>query len=64
MQERRADKVRRVSRAKLSHSLGAMAFEGPWADTHLQGALLVGIALADEVQNLALAPGQRLLAGA
>jgi hypothetical protein len=55
MQEGRAHKFRGVSRSKLSHRLGAMAFEGPWADTHLQGTPLVGVSLADEAQNLALA---------
>src|SRR5450432_1303365 len=64
MQQRLTDEVRRVSCPELSHRLGAMAFESPWADTHPQGALLVGVPLADEVQNLALAPRQGFLAGA
>src|SRR6187397_37497 len=63
MQQRGADQIRRVSRSELSHRLGAMAFEGSRADAHSQRALLVGATLADEVQNLALAPGQGFLAG-
>src|SRR6202051_2910516 len=63
MQQRQADEIRGVSRAELSHRLGAMALEGPWADLHPQSALLVGVALADETENLALASRQRLLAG-
>src|SRR5438445_12062937 len=63
MQKRRADEVRRVACSKLSHRLGAMALEGPWADAHPQGPLLVGISLADKAQDLALALRQGLLAG-
>jgi hypothetical protein len=62
MQKSFPDKVRSVSRAKLSHRFGAMTFKGPWTNAHPQGALFVGIAIADEVQNLALALCQRLLA--
>src|SRR4051795_8601938 len=39
-----------------------MALECPWADTHPQGALLVGAAFADQAQHLTLTLGQRLLA--
>src|SRR5579871_4070606 len=39
-----------------------MTFEGAWADAHAQRALLVGIALADQLQDLALALGQGPLA--
>src|SRR5882672_2551618 len=63
VQQRLANKVRGVSRPELSHGLGAMAFEGPWADPHPQGALFIGAPFADEVQDLALALRQRLLAG-
>jgi hypothetical protein len=62
MQQRQADETRGVSRAELSHRLGAMALEGPWADLHPQGALLVGVTLADETENLTLAARQGLLA--
>src|SRR6478609_8691590 len=61
MQERQTDKVRRISRAQLSHRLGAMALESPWADMHPQRTLLVGVAFADQAQHLTLAPGQGLL---
>jgi hypothetical protein len=61
MPERSADKVRRVSRSELSHRDGAMTFEGPGTDLHPQGALLVRITFADEIQDLALTFGQRLL---
>jgi hypothetical protein len=64
MQESRADKVCRIPRSKLSHRLGAMTLEGPGADPHQQSALLVGMSLADQTQNLALALRQRLLARA
>ena len=60
MQKRLPDKVRGVSRAKLSHRFGAMTFERPRTNAHPQRALFVGIAFTDEVQNLALAPRQRL----
>src|SRR5258708_2351934 len=40
-----------------------MALEGPWGDVHPQGALLVGASFADQAEHLALALGQRLLAG-
>ena len=63
VQQRLANKVRGVSCPELSHSLGAMAFEGPWADPHSQGALFIGAPFADEVQDFALALRQRLLAG-
>ena len=63
MQKRQADEIGGISCAKLSHRLGAMAFKGPWADAHPHRALLVGAALADELENLALALGQRLLIG-
>src|ERR1700682_3342111 len=63
MQQRGTDQVRRVARAKLSHRFGAMAFERPRADMNSQRAFLVGAAFADEIQDLALAPCQGLLAG-
>jgi hypothetical protein len=47
VQQRLANQVRGVSRSELSHSLGAMAFEGPWADPHPQGALFIGAPFAD-----------------
>ena len=56
--KRRADEVRGVARAELAHRLGAMAFEGSRTDTHLEGALLVRMTLADQFQHLALAMGQ------
>src|SRR3954469_25621230 len=64
MQQRQTNQVRRVSRAKLPHGFGAVTFEGARADTHAQRALLVGIALADQVENLTLSLGERLLVGA
>ena len=62
MQKRRADQVRGVARAQLPHRFGAVALKRPRADPHPQGALLVRIALADQLQDLALAPRERLLA--
>jgi hypothetical protein len=49
MQKSFPDKVRGISRAKLSHRFGAMTFEGPRTNAHPQGALFVGITFADEV---------------
>src|SRR5829696_9329209 len=62
LQQRLADQIRGVAGTKLAHGLGAMALERPWADTHPQGALLVGATFADQAQHLALTLGQRLLA--
>ena len=63
MQQRRADEVRSVARAELTHHLCPVALEGARADLHAKRALLVGIAVADQVEDLALPPGQRLLVG-
>src|SRR5215813_7962562 len=63
MQERRADQIRSVARAELSHRLCPVALECARTDLHAERALLVRIALADQLQNLALAFGQGLLAG-
>src|ERR1700682_368383 len=63
LQQRLADKIRGVARAKLAHGFGAMAFESPWADIHPHGTLLVGASFADQAEHLALALGQRLAAG-
>src|SRR6185437_9148221 len=63
LQQGSADEVGRVARPELSHRLCAMTLEGARADLHAKRALLVGIALADQIEDLALALGQRLLAG-
>src|SRR5580692_1467617 len=63
MQQRRADQVSRISRAQFPHGFGAVSLEGARTDAHPQGSLLVRATLADQVQNLALALGQRPLAG-
>ena len=62
MQQSGADQIRGVSRAQLPHGFRAVALESARTDLHPQGALLVGISLTDEAQDLAFAPGQRLLA--
>src|SRR5215813_3582191 len=63
MQQRRADQIRGIPRAELSHRFCPVTLEGAWADLHAKRALLVRIALADQIEDLALALGQRLLAG-
>ena len=59
MQQRGPHQIRRVPRAELSHRLGAVALERSRADLHPKRALLVGITFTDQVQDLALALGQR-----
>src|SRR5258707_11014341 len=61
VQQSGANQIRRVSRAKLAHGLRPMTLERARADLHPQRALLVGISLADELQDLAFTLGQRLL---
>src|SRR5690348_4880398 len=63
LQQHGADEVGGVARPELSHRLCAMTLEGARADLHAKRALLVGIAFTDQVEDLALALGQRLLAG-
>src|SRR5450631_1335238 len=57
--ERHADQICCISGPELPHHPGTMTFEGPRADLHPDGALLVGTSLADMTQNLALPRGQQ-----
>ncbi|MGA7806460.1 MAG: hypothetical protein WCB02_17820 [Bradyrhizobium sp.] len=59
-QQGEANELRGIPGAELSHDFRAVAFEGPVTDVHQRGAFLVGIALADQAQDLALASSQRL----
>jgi hypothetical protein len=47
-----------VFRAPSFRIASARWLSNPWADAHPQGALLVGISLADEAENFALPLGQ------
>jgi hypothetical protein len=58
------DEFRRVLGSHFSHHLRPVALERPVADLHQHGAFLVGIARADQAQDLLFARRQRFRAGA
>src|SRR6202011_1050083 len=58
-----ANQIGCVFRPELFHDMGAMHLEGPRLDSELMPALLVGGAIDDEAQYLALTRRQDMLVG-
>src|SRR3990172_5978372 len=59
-----ADEVGAVLGVELGHDVGAVRLDGLDADVELLGDLLVGGALGDELEHLALAGGEEVVADA